>query len=592
MQTSSSPHHRLPYASPLDVHRLPSFLAAIFACLVLQDAFDARADSRPAPRPNIVLILSDDMGYSDIGCYGGEIETPNLDALARNGLRFTQFYNTARCCPTRASLLTGLHPHQTGVGHMMEDRGFEGYRGRLSRRCVTLGEALGPAGYRSYAVGKWHVTPGQTHEALKDTSNWPLNRGFQRFYGTIHGAGSYFDPSALVRDDRLITVANDPEYRPETYYYTDAIADHAVRFLRDHHQSHPGQPFLLYAAFTAAHWPLHAKEADIAKYRGRYDGGYDTIRADRRSKMRRLGLIDRRWSPPLPTADWDAVQDKRFESRCMEVYAAQVDSLDQAVGRIVAELRDLRMLQNTLLLYLQDNGACAELIGRGSNATQRAASPSLPPLSPDAPQIGSIPKQTREGWPVRQGLGVLPGGPDTYLSYGRGWAEVSNTPFREFKHWTHEGGISTPLIVHWPDGIPRARRGRLVNEPGQLVDIMATCLDLAAAEYPRSHRGESILPLEGASLRPAFHGRPIQRTRPLVWEHEGNRAIRDGRWKLVGKENQPWELYDLRADRTETRDLASANKDRVAVMAAQWDAWAARAQVLPLGAWRRPTASR
>ncbi|MBL9135049.1 MAG: arylsulfatase [Verrucomicrobiales bacterium] len=591
MQTPYSSHHRLPHASPRAADRLPSLLAALFACLLLHGAFDAVAESSPAPRPNIVLILSDDMGYSDIGCYGGEIDTPHLDALAKEGLRFTQFYNTARCCPTRASLLTGLHPHQAGVGHMMENRGHDGYRGRLNRQCVTLGEALAPAGYRSYAVGKWHVTPGQNREALRDTSNWPLNRGFQRFYGTIHGAGSYFDPSALVRDDRLITVANDSEYRPDFYYYTDAIADHAVRFLRDHQQSHPGQPFLLYTAFTAAHWPLHAKDSDIAKYRGQYDAGYEAVRSARWKKMRRLGLIDRRWSSNSPTERWASVQDKTFESRCMEVYAAQVDSLDQAIGRIVDGLRDLHQLDNTLLVYLQDNGACAELIGRGPHPKTRAASPGLPPMSADESQFGSIPKQTRDGWPVRQGLGVLPSGPDTYLSYGRGWAEVSNTPYREFKHWTHEGGISTPMIVHWPAGIPRARRGHWVNEPGQLVDIMATCLDLAGAEYPRTHRGEPIIPLEGSSLRPAFVGKPIPRIHPLVWEHEGNRAIRDGRWKLVAKENQPWELYDLRVDRTETRDLASTHPRRVSEMAAQWEAWAARANVLPLGAWRRTEAS-
>ena len=241
--------------------------------LALLATFAARfslSAATTAQRPNILVILSDDVGFSDIGCYGGEIQTPNLDALARDGLRFTQFYNTARCCPTRASLLTGLHPHQAGVGHMMEDRGHAGYRGRLNRQSVTLAEALKPAGYRSYAVGKWHVTPGQGPKVLAETNNWPLQRGFDRFYGTIHGAGSYFDPSSLVRDNRLITVANDPDYRPATFYYTDAIAEHAVRFLRDHARARKDQPFLLYTAFTAAHWPLHAKESDIAKYKGRY----------------------------------------------------------------------------------------------------------------------------------------------------------------------------------------------------------------------------------------------------------------------------------------------------------------------------------
>lgn len=413
----------------------------------------AAAASHPAP-PNIVLILGDDIGYSDIGCFGGEIETPRLDALAKHGLRFTQFYNTARCCPTRASLLTGLHPHQTGVGHMMEDRGHAGYRGNLNRRCVTIAEVLGPAGYRNYAVGKWHVTPGQNAAALRDTRNWPRQRGFDRYYGTIHGAGSYFDPSALVRDNQLVTVANDPEYQPARYYYTDAIAEHAVRFLRDHRREHPRQPFFLYAAFTAAHWPLHAKPADLAKYRGRYAGGYEPIRAARREKLRRLGLLDPRWDAGPPAERWEAVRDQAFEARCMEVYAAQVDSLDQGIGRIVDELKTQGQLDHTLIFFLQDNGGCAEAIGRGTNAMARANHPTLPPLGPEEPQFGSVPKQTRDGWPVRQGLGVLPGDPDTYISYGRGWAHVSNTPFREYKHWTHEGGISTPLIVHWPDGIP------------------------------------------------------------------------------------------------------------------------------------------
>jgi arylsulfatase A-like enzyme len=537
-------------------------------------------------RPNILIVLSDDVGFSDIGCYGGEIHTPNLDALARGGIRFTQFYNTARCCPTRASLLTGLHPHQAGVGHMMEDRGLTGYRGRLNRQCVTLAEALKPAGYRSYAVGKWHVTPGHGPKVLAETNNWPLQRGFDRFYGTIHGAGSYFDPSSLVRDNRLITVDNDPGYHPATFYYTDAIAEHAVRFIRDHARDRKDQPFLLYTAFTAAHWPLHAKESDIAKYKGRYDAGYEPIRAARRAKLRELGLLDDRWAPVPPAESWDKVTDKAFESRCMEVYAAQIDSLDQGIGRIVAELKAHGQLDNTLILYLQDNGACAEGNGRGNKPTARANQPSLPPMPPDEQPFGSQPRQTRDGYPVRQGIGVLPGGPDTYIAYGRGWANVSSTPFREYKHWTHEGGIATPLIAHWPAGMAANRKGQLEAQPGQLTDIMATCIDLAGATYPGTLGGETIQPMEGTSLRPAFRGEPLQRTRPLVWEHEGNRAVRDGRWKLVAKENQPWELYDLDADRSESHDLAAQHPDRVQRMSADWDIWAARAHVLPLGAWR------
>ena len=566
----------------------------LLASLLLSPLAVLSADQ--ATTPNIILILADDVGFSDLGCFGGEIATPNLDALAQGGVRFTQFYNTARCCPTRASLLTGLHPHQAGVGHMMEDRGIEGYRGRLNRNCVTIAEALKPAGYRNYAVGKWHVTPGQAAKALADTGNWPLQRGFDRYYGTIHGAGSYFDPSSLVRDNKPVTVANDPEYQPREYYYTDAIADHAVKFIREHARDGQAQPFFLYTAFTAAHWPLHAKEADIAKYKGRYDGGYEPVRAARRAKMKQLGLLDDKWDAPSPSDKWDAVKNKAFESRCMEVYAAQLDCMDQGIGRIIAELKARGQFENTLIFYLQDNGACAELYGRGTNFTERADKPSLPPMARDAQQFDSQPRQTRDGWPVRGGLGVMPGGPDTYVSYGRGWANVSNTPFREYKHWTHEGGISTPLIVHWP-GAGKADRkagkgdgeketGRLVHEPGQLVDIMATCLDVAGARYPAEFNGQKIKPLEGASLRPVFTAQSIGRTKPLVWEHEGNRAIRDGNWKLVSKENKPWELYDLSADRTELHDRATSEPGRVQKMAAAWDAWAARADVLPLGAWR------
>lgn len=251
----------------------------------------ASAAADPGP-PNVVILLSDDMGYSDIGCYGGEIETPNLDRLAEGGVRFTQFYNTARCCPTRASLLTGLHPHQAGVGHMMDDRGLEGYRGRLNGSCVTLAELLKPAGYRTYAAGKWHVTPGATAKALEDREQWPLQRGFERYYGTIHGAGSFWDPSAMVRDNKLITIANDPEYRPEEFYYTDAIADHAVRFIREHGDSEGTKPFLLYVAFTAAHWPMHARRPTSPSTR-------DATARGTRRRGRPGGPNRRRWASSI-----------------------------------------------------------------------------------------------------------------------------------------------------------------------------------------------------------------------------------------------------------------------------------------------------
>jgi arylsulfatase A-like enzyme len=545
-------------------------------------------------RPNIVLIMSDDMGFSDVGCYGGEIRTPNLDRLAKDGLRFTQFYNTARCCPTRASLLTGLYPHQAGIGHMMEDRGHDGYRGDLNRSCLTLAEALRPAGYGAYAVGKWHVTKKVRPESEADRHNWPLQRGFQRFYGTIHGAGSFYDPSSLVRDNTLISPYADPEYRPAHYYYTDAISDHAVRFIREHRQRAGEKPLFMYVAYTAAHWPMHAPEKEIGKYRGRYSKGYEPVRRARFEKMKRLGLLDPKWPLSSGAGSWESVQNREWEVRCMEVYAAMIDRMDQGIGRIVSELKQRGELDNTLILYLQDNGGCAEVLGRTARGeyTSRPEKPPFPPMAKDALQPDMIPKQTRDGYPVIQGPGVMPGGPDSYIAYGQGWANVSNTPFREYKHWVHEGGISTPLIAHWPGGIPTVRRGRLESEPGHLIDIMATCVDLAGAVYPTEREGTKMHPLEGVSLRPVFQGRPLRRPQPLFWEHEGNRAARDGKWKLVAKEDRPWELYDLDADRTEMNDLAAREPERVKELAARWEAWAARANVLPLGTWRRPAVRR
>jgi arylsulfatase A-like enzyme len=532
-------------------------------------------------RPNIIVILSDDMGYSDLGCYGSEIATPNLDALAASGVRFTQFYNAARCCPTRASLLIGLYPHQAGIGHMVEDRGFDAYRGDLNRRSVTIAEALKPAGYRNYAIGKWHVTAGKTVEALADRHNWPLQRGFDRYYGTINGSGSFWDPHSLVRDNREITIANDPEYRPADYYYTDAIADQTARFIREHVRDHAARPFFAYVAFTAAHWPMHARERDIAKYKGRYDTGYGPIAAARWEKMKKLGLVQASWGLPPPAEDWASVKDKTFEARCMEVYAAMVDELDQGIGRIVAELKAQGQLDNTLICFLQDNGGCAETNGRLSEFQPRAERPTLPVLDQDVAHYGNQPTQTRDGWPVRFGYGVLPGAADTFVAYGRGWANVSNTPFREFKHWNEEGGIATPLIVHWPAGLATVRRGQLEPQPGHLIDLMATCVDLAAAKYPERFNGEAIHPLEGVSLRPAFAGQALARTQPLFWEHEGNRAVRDGQWKLVSKYPDGWRLYDLEADRTEQHDLSAAQPARARQLAAQWDSWAARVGVQP-----------
>ncbi len=536
-----------------------------------------------ADKPNIVVIMSDDMGYSDLGCYGGEIETPNLDQLAHDGLRFTQFYNTARCCSTRAALLTGLYSHQAGIGHMVDGvgpaSGKEAYAGELSRRAVTIAEALRPAGYATYMAGKWHVTGKVKPTELANKANWPLQRGFDRFYGTIHGAGSFFDPNTLTRDNDYISPYADSEYAPQEYYYTDAIADHASRFVTEHREKRNDQPFFLYVAMTAAHWPMHAKEQDIAKYKGRYDAGYQAIRAARVEKMKQLGLMDSRWLVSPAAGDWNEVDNKDWEIRCMEVYAAMVDCMDQGIGRLVAALKANGQFENTLILFLQDNGGCAEVLGRNGPFKPRADGPTLKPLASDFLQPDMIPKQTRDGFPVRQGRGVMPGPADTYVAYGRNWANVSNTPFREYKHWEHEGGISSPLIAHWPSGLAKSRAGQLEATPTHLIDIMATCVDLAAAPYPAEFAGNPIQPLEGVSLAPALAGSPIERAEPLFWEHEGNRAVRVGDFKLVSKHGGEWELYDIVADRTEMNNLAEQQPDRVAELTKLWTSWSKRVGV-------------
>lgn len=535
-----------------------------------------------ATRPNIILIMSDDMGFSDIQPYGGEIKTPHLQRLADGGLRFTQFYNTARCCPTRASLLTGLYPHQAGIGHMMNDRGHPGYRGDLNQNCVTIAEALRPAGYSTYMAGKWHVTPHVAPDAPRN--NWPLQRGFDRFYGTIHGAGSFYDPNSLTRDNGQISPSADPEYQPETYYYTDAISDHAVRFIDEHHSAKADSPFFMYVAYTAAHWPMHALPNDIAKYEGKYDAGYTEIREARLQRLKELGLVHPETTLSPQAESWSDVEHREWEIACMEVYAAMVDNMDQGIGRIVSKLEETKQLDNTLIFFLQDNGGCAEGLGRSprNGLTERPEKP-LAAMEAGELQTSMIPEKSRDGYPVVMGPGIMPGPADTYIAYGRGWANVSNTPFREYKHWVHEGGISTPLIAHWPAAIKRP--GELETQPGHLIDIMATCVDVAGASYPKAVGDHAIRPLEGKSLAPTFTGEVIERE-AIYWEHEGNRAIRVGDWKLVAKENQPWELYNIAQDRIEANDLSQELPDKLKELAAMWQKWARRANVLPLGTWR------
>ncbi len=549
------------------------------AAFFTQLAIVPTAQAESSNRPNIIYILADDMGYSDLGCYGSEIATPQLDSLAVGGLKFTQFYNTGRCCPTRASLLTGLYPHQAGIGHMMDDKGVNGYRGELSRQCVTIAEALKPSGYRNYAVGKWHVTKAVNPKSLADKHNWPLQRGFDRFYGTIHGAGSFFDPNTLTRDNEYVSPFADAEYPAEDYYYTDAISDHAIRFVSEHHKQNSAAPFFLYVAYTAAHWPMHARERDIAKYRGRYAAGYQAIRDARYAKMLELGVIDRDATENWPVPE--QYKEEKFwdwDQRNMEVYAAMVESMDHGIGRLVAALKQTGQYENTLICFLQDNGGCQEGMGRNGIADAREANPTLPPLSNDYLQPDMIPKQTRDGYPMRQGKGAMAGGPDTYAGYGYGWATVSNTPFRLFKHFTHEGGVSTPLIAHWPQGISRC--GQLESTPGHLIDLMATAIDLSGASYPAQVDGQKIKPLEGKSLKPLFAGQSLDRE-ALYWEHEGNRAIRMGDFKLVSQYDQPWELYNIAKDRSEQHNLSQEQPARAQQLAEMWQAYADRCAVQP-----------
>jgi len=517
-------------------------------------------------KPNVLLILNDDMGYSDIGCYGGEVQTPHLDRLAAGGLRFSQFYNTARCSPSRASMLTGLHPHQTGVGILTYDSGPEGYAGNLNQHCVTIPQALKTNGYRTYMSGKWHVASSLT----TPTDTWPLQRGFDAFYGTIIGAGSFYDPNTLTRGNDNA----EHEAHAEGFFYTDAISDQAVAYIEQHARDHADTPFFEYVAYTAPHWPLHAHDEDIAKYKGRFDKGWDALREERLAKLVASGLLKDSWQlterdpgqPPWRQAEADE-QFRAWTLRCMEVYAAQIDRMDQGIGRILAALERTGQADNTVVIFLADNGACAEDIPESVTVDELVN------------KLMIARALTRSGELVHFGNNTdrMPAPENTYQSYGTAWANLSNTPFRLYKHWIHEGGISTPLIVYWPQGI--TDKGGLRHAPGYLPDIMATILDLTGTPYPRTFDGHAIAPLEGQSLVPVFrqdgHERPA-----MFWEHEGNAAVRIGQWKLVKRYPDAWELYDMEGGRTELHDLAAIHPGRVAEMARQYDAWAARCGVI------------
>ena len=513
-------------------------------------------------RPNIMVIMVDDMGFSDLGCYGGEIDTPNLDKLAKNGLRYTQCYNCSRCCPTRACLMTGLYPHEVGLGFMAgQDAGKPGYRGDLNRQCITVAQALKQAGYATYIAGKWHICANFQPDGSK--KNWPLQRGFDKFFGTIIGVGSYWDPMSL-------TEGNTPVKPKSDFYYTEAITDKTIDYLRDNPAE---KPFFFYVAYTAPHFPLHAREEVIKKYRGRFSEGWDKIREKRQKRLVKEGIIRPEWK--LSERDeevpaWEKVNNKEWQQSRMEAYAAAIDHVDQGVGKIVKTLKDLGQLDNTIILFLSDNGGEAM-----EHPDGMIASTGKPWVT-----VRYVPMYTREGKPVVAGdiPGIKPGPEGTYAGCGAAWANMSNAPFRRFKTFVHEGGISTPLIVHWPKGI--AEKGKLRRQPVHVIDFMPTFLELAKADYPKTYDGETLHPLDGMSITPTFTDRKLA-DRPLFWEHYGNRAVRDGQWKLVSIKNGPWELYDLEADRTETHDVAKDHPKIVVRLKKTYADWAARTGVLP-----------
>ncbi|MDR1865830.1 MAG: arylsulfatase [Bacteroidales bacterium] len=506
------------------------------------------ADPEKAEKPNILIILADDMGYSDVGCYGGEVETPNIDRLAQNGLRYRQFYNCARSCPTRAALLTGLYPHQAGMGWMtVADMQRPEYQGYLNDRCVTIGDVMQTSGYGTYMVGKWHVSGERQNKALiKD--NWPLRRGFDRFYGIVRGASNYFNVNYVYDNEE----GQSPD--DGTFYFTHAISDSATAFVTRH--DYRQAPLFMYVAYTAAHWPLHALQKDIDKYVERYKKGWDVLREERFARQQKMGLFgkDAVLSPrDEAVAAWDSIspeQQQEFVMR-MAIYAAQIDAMDQGIGRIVQSLKDRGQLDNTLIMFLSDNGACAEFVSGG----QRKA---------------------------------VDGKADTHESYRINWANLSSTPYREYKHFTNEGGIATPLIVHYPNGVSKKLNNTFVDEYGHLIDLMATCADAGKAVYPATYRGREITPMQGVSLIPNFSGNRTNRG-ATYWEHEANIAMRDGKWKIVAKtpertsfDNASIKLYDMEADPTEMHDLSQTHPDRVKQMFEAWDKWAKSIGAYPL----------
>ncbi len=496
-------------------------------------------------QPNVIVILADDMGYSDLGCYGSEIKTPNLDKLANEGLIMTNFYNAARSCPSRASLLTGLYPHRAGMGGMADtEHSVMEYQGYLSDNSITIGEVLQQAGYRTYTSGKWHVGHKRPY--------WPCNQGFDRSYTLLNGASSYFNIEPY-RDSAWLNIVASREvhmvedsnfYQPpeEGFYMTDAFTDYAVQFLEKDKQS--DKPFFLYLAYTAPHWPLHALPEDIKKYEGIYDVGWDRIREQRYKKMIESGIIDNdtKLSPRMEhVKPWNELseEEKQLNSRKMQVYAAMIDRMDQNIGKLIDKLKELGEYENTMIMFLSDNGACK------------------------AAGVGFTENYDKSG-PI--------GSEKSFTAYGPGWANVGNTPFRYFKANVYEGGIATPFIVHYPEFI---KPGTQSNTVGHVFDIMPTILELTDADYPEKFKGHEISPMDGISLLSTFKGQETTRQRDLFWEHSGNEAARNGFWKLVRmRKDTAWNLYDLNADPVELNNLAQEKPELYQEMIEKYNNWA------------------
>ena len=508
-------------------------------------------------KPNFLLILADDMGYSDIGCYGGEISTPNLDKLASSGIRFTQFYNTARCCPTRASLMTGLYPHEAGVGHLTGRNMGEGYQGYLNDQCVTIPQLLTQEGYFTAMAGKWHA--GNLRSA------WPENRGFQRFFGIHNYVDSYFkvlNNCEVFEDGEIVIPQKDnPDLYAEDgkeWYTTDVFTSRAMGYIDE--ALADGKPFFQYVAYNAPHWPLEAHDAVIDKYLDKYDEGYEDLRVEKYRKMIEMGLVLPGWQlPDQPTPDWQSLTDSAREDTRFRraIYAAQVEIMDENIGRLLNHLKERDVFNNTLIIFLSDNGCCAE-----------------PHNQIFGYQWGINTKWNYGEWrrnSARAGA-----------SQGEIWSVASNSPFRLHKRYTHEGGIATPLILHWPEGIKSPDRFEWT--PGHLVDIMPTILELSGAKYPDSWNGAEIKKARGVSLVPVIKGREAKKHDVIYWEHEGRGAIRKGDWKLVNlvaRDDSQWELYDLGKDRTETNNLREEYPDLANELLLLWKEWAVDSNVLP-----------